>query len=109
MTKFSIYRWTNQINGKIYIGLTNNAEGRKYAHLRSAARGSKLPIHQALRKYGVGNFSFEVIFHAFDEKDLPDYERYFIKEYNCCRLDGDVKGYNVTRGVRDSTPIMPGR
>lgn len=98
MTNYGIYRWTNQINDKVYIGLSVDPKSRKYSHIQAAKRGSTFPFHLALMKYGVENFTFEVIFTVFNKDDLGEFERHFIKEHNCCRLDGDVLGYNLTRG-----------
>ena len=99
MAIYSIYKFTNLVNNKIYIGLTTtNPDKRKYAHERSAARGSMFPFHQAIRKYGMTLFTFEVICCSLTKENLGALERFFIKEYNCCRLDGDVLGYNLTRG-----------
>jgi hypothetical protein len=56
-------------------------------------------LHQAIRKYGIDNFSFEVILSVITNKyDLIEFEKYFIKEYDCCLLDGPDKGYNISRG-----------
>lgn len=96
-----IYRLTNQINNKVYIGLTKKKPKYRLAeHVKSAEKGSGWFIHAAIRKYGIENFSFEVIYQIItqDKKDLIDAEIYFIKEHNCCILDGREKGYNMTRG-----------
>lgn len=57
-----IYKITNNINDKIYVGQTiRSLEKRKSRHLNDARYGSKNPIHRAIRKYGVENFVFETI------------------------------------------------
>lgn len=90
-----IYRITNTINNKVYIGLTTQGlEQRKREHfsrLNSGNRNHK--IYQALNKYGKDNFIFEVIFCCFDKKDLPFYEKLFIEIYNSYN-----KGYNMSLG-----------
>lgn len=94
---FSIYRFTNKVNGKVYIGKTIDPKTRLRDHLKSS-NNSTLALHRAITKYGKENFTFEVIFVTFIESDLDHFERHFIKEYDCCLLDGRHKGYNMTRG-----------
>lgn len=96
-----IYRLTNKINNKIYIGLTKKTpKYRLSEHLSEVKRNSKHAIHCAIRKYGIDNFSFEVIHEVTtnNREDLINAEIYFIKKYDCCLLDGPDKGYNMTRG-----------
>ena len=68
-----IYKFINRINGKKYIGQTNNIENRYKAHLSSKRND---PFHNALRKYGIENFDFEVI-ECIDsiEESLPDMKK----------------------------------
>lgn len=95
---FSIYRLTNTVNGKIYIGKTNRPTTRLLEHLASAKRKSTFAIHAAIRKYGEEAFLFEVIFDVLNEEDINHFEKCFIAEHDCCLLDGKNKGYNMTRG-----------
>jgi hypothetical protein len=98
---FSVYKFTNTINGKVYIGKTkNNPNGRKEDHFRNAfIHNGQTVFYQGLRKYGKEVFLFEIINQkAKDIEELNDLERFYIKEYDCCFLDGVEKGYNMTRG-----------
>lgn len=101
-TIYSIYRITNLVNGKVYIGQTSrDPELRFEEHIKqSRSKYSKHThlIHKAIAKYGEENFKFDVIFVAFTHQDICDAEKYFIKEYDCCTIDGNDKGYNYTRG-----------
>lgn len=60
-----IYKFQNKINNKVYIGQSVNIKQRKYQHFSSAynekANDYNSQFHQALRKYGVENFSFEIL------------------------------------------------
>lgn len=57
-----IYKYTNKINGKIYIGLSSNIEKRYSQHLYCSRQDSpNLSIDIAIKKYGIENFSFEII------------------------------------------------
>lgn len=99
MNIYSIYKFQNQLDGMIYIGKTiQDVEKRKYRHLWDVRRGSENFLHRAIRKYGMENFSFDVIYNTFTAEDLNEAERHFIREYDCCVLDGVDKGYNICRG-----------
>lgn len=99
---YYIYKYTNKINGKIYIGQTNNIQKRKNGH-RSAANNQKAheyndAFHAALRKYGEENFNFEIveeINEAFGRDYLNERERFFIKLFNS---HISQNGYNITWG-----------
>ena len=90
-----IYKYTNKINGKVYIGLSNNIQRRKHEHQSLANRGDKMYIHQAIKKYGIENFDFEVI-EVFEKEDrvlMGEREQYWIEYYNSYK-----SGYNETPG-----------
>ena len=99
MITFSIYKFTNLVNGKIYIGKTKDTNRRRHQHIKAANDGSESILHRAIRKHGILNFSYDVI----DTSATNDYEHnvlecYFIEKYDCCIIDGSQKGYNMTRG-----------
>jgi len=87
-----IYKITNKINGKAYIGFTSRSvEERLQEHRR--AFGNKI-LYKAIRKYGWDNFTKEVIFESWDPKwCLNEIETFFIKIF-----DTYHNGYNMTFG-----------
>lgn len=88
-----VYKATSPSN-KIYIGITiTNLKERKRIHLRSTNNGSKLPFHNAIRKYGIENIKWEIIDYESDFQKLKMLEIRYIKEYNSFK-----KGYNQTLG-----------
>lgn len=97
----SIYKITNTINSKVYIGATiqNPPEDRWYRHTNIKQRNqqkSKL-LYRAFDKYGIDKFKFEVIYQSLDhEHCLKEMEPYFIKLYESYWKTG--KGYNLTLG-----------
>ena len=91
----SIYKITNKINGKIYIGQTiQKPIERFYQHCAKSAKGEVLnmPIHKAILKYGKNNFSFEIL-ETINKNKLNERERYWISYY-----DSYNSGYNATFG-----------
>ena len=90
-----IYKITNKINGKVYIGQSKNITTRWEAH-KNHARGSLKQsfITNAMRKYGVENFVKEVLEKCKIE-DLDERERYWIKYYDSTNRE---KGYNQSEG-----------
>lgn len=100
-----IYKITNNINRKVYIGQSNQPRGRWNKHKSSAKRCPTQIIHIAMNKYGVNNFTFEIIASVIPILDENEYckvtdelERYFIQEYKSFG-----QGYNVSPGG-DTTP-----
>lgn len=93
-----IYKITNTINGKSYIGQTiQNVKDRFYQHCATKCSKAVLDmaIHRAIKKYGKSNFTVEVI-EEVDSTNLNDRERYWIKYYNSY-----INGYNSTKGGQD--------
>lgn len=82
-----IYKITNIINGKSYIGQTDNYKKRWNAHIRNYG---KSVIGFAIQKYGVDNFTFDVLDYTEDYNNI---EIKLIKEFDTYR-----KGYNLTMG-----------
>ena len=93
---YIIYKVTNKINNKIYIGKTYNLEKRKAQHLYDIDDG--LPFHAALKKYGINNFEWEIIDYSEGDKKIREKEIYWIKKYNSCIFFENSQGYNLTLG-----------
>lgn len=95
-----IYKVTNNMNGKIYIGLTTQTFlRRKREHIRKAIKcNSKLIFHNALRKYGEDNFTWDIIDSAETQEELNEKEIYWIDFYNSNIYAKNSNGYNLTFG-----------
>lgn len=98
-----IYKITNIINNKIYIGRTLNYKKRVRQHkqipFRKNGKEKNRPLYKAMRKYGVDNFKFEIIDTAQTIDELNEKEIYWIKYYDSC-IDSD-KGYNLDKGGKN--------
>jgi group I intron endonuclease len=98
-TQFYVYKITNKINNKIYIGKANDPEVRWKKHLYTAKYGEKKYgfqyIHAAIKKYGVENFIFEIIGSYPSEDDAFNAEMHYIAELKSKNRNF---GYNLTDG-----------
>lgn len=91
-----IYKISNLINNKVYIGLTTTSiETRWKNHIQSMKRGNDKHLYKAMRKYGLQNFIIEEIDSTDDFEVLGQLERKYIKEYESTNQE---KGYNNTHG-----------
>lgn len=102
-----IYKITNQVNGKSYIGLTTKDRPTdRYSQHRYLARHPEMEnsksknsyIHAAMRKYGLENFTFEIIEEVSENEDLNVKEQYWIAFYHTYVKDPQCNGYNLTKG-----------
>jgi len=97
----SIYKITNNINGKVYIGKTKNTiEERFKQHIKDAYKETKekRPLYQAIRKYGESNFTVELIETDISDGLISEKEKEYIKEYNSYIGFPNSNGYNATLG-----------
>lgn len=93
---YYVYCYKNLINGKVYIGKTNNFSRRKNRHRRNAFIGKlTLPFYNALRKYSEDGFEFSIL-DQFEQEDIIfDLEKFYI---NALKSTDRQYGYNITVG-----------
>lgn len=95
--KITIYKITNTITNKAYIGQTVNYSGRMPHHKR--AKGGCRCLHNSIRKHGWHNFISEVI----DECDIIDANKTENK-YIILNNTLSPNGYNLVLEKEDSSP-----
>ena len=104
-----IYKVTNQVNGKMYIGKTEEIDPytRWNEHKRDARkqRCEKRPLYDAINKYGAENFTFELIEQTYDSEELCELEKFYIEKYRTYVGFDDCNGYNGTLGG-DGKPYL---
>ena len=90
-----IYKITNELNNKCYIGQSIDIETRWLQHIHEGKRGTnKGKLYPAMYHDGIENFIFEVIEECpLEQEKLDERERYWIEYYNSYE-----EGYNSTRG-----------
>ncbi|KFZ26293.1 MAG: GIY-YIG catalytic domain protein [Candidatus Izimaplasma bacterium HR2] len=99
-----IYKVTNVVNGKIYIGQTTKTlQRRKTVHYCSARCGSDNVFAKSLMKYDKNEFKWKIICECDSLDDLNEKEIYYIKENNSLLPNG----YNMTGGGFTSPMINP--
>lgn len=96
-----IYKFTNKINNKVYIGKADNLEERFKSHKRNY-NNENLPdyntkFYRALRKYGFENFEYEVVESnsGWTEETLNQKEIEYISLYMATE---ETFGYNIQKG-----------
>lgn len=85
-----IYKTTNLINNKIYIGLSSRPVEKSKSYY-----GSGKYITQAIKKYGKANFKKEILQECQNKHELNEAEKYWINEYKS--KDNNI-GYNILDG-----------
>ena len=94
----SIYKITNTVNSKAYIGQTihDAVTGRINDHLNRTANGSRL-VKRAIEKYGKKAFTYEILRDGIIPEFLNDLESEAIEKFNTVA----PHGYNLTTGAGD--------
>ena len=98
--KSGVYRWTNKVNGKSYVGSSINLVKRftNYYSFNYISK-SKMSISKALIKYGYSNFTLEILEYC-DPSNAISREQYYIDflkpEYNILKIAGSSLGYTHT-------------
>lgn len=95
MTHYLIYKITNNLNGKIYIGK------HKTDNLDDGYMGSGTAIRRAVKKYGIENFTKEILFDVYGEDLMNFLEEAIVDEAFVRRKDT----YNMALGGSGRTHV----
>jgi hypothetical protein len=92
-----IYKITNKINNKVYIGKTERTSiiYRWKTHLKNVKHKVNRHLYDSMNHYGVDNFKIEEIEKCNSINELNDREKHWIKFYNSTNRNF---GYNMTYG-----------
>lgn len=95
--KFTLYKHTNKINGKVYIGITCQSPIKRWG-LNGSGYKTQMFFRRAIEKYGWDNFTHEILYSGLDNEDAVILEAELIAYYKSLRLS-----YNMSDGY-DDTP-----
>lgn len=99
-----IYKSTNLINNKVYIGQTiHKLNYRKARHIRDSRKETKNYFHNAINKYGSENFKWEIICECETLEELNEKEILYIQKYNSTEKK---YGYNIAYGGHDRKNLI---
>lgn len=91
-----IYKITNLVNNKVYIGQTIKTLNKRWKnHLDAARKNDHKHLYQAINYYGKDNFKIEIIDDAATIDELNRKENYWVNYYNSLN---PTKGYNNIDG-----------
>lgn len=101
-----IYKITNKINNKVYVGQTTQSLKERFQrHCWGTTNNDKhhfnMAIKQAIKKYGKENFIIELI-EEVETAKLDEREVYWISFY-----DSYNNGYNCTKGGQNGATVQP--
>ena len=98
-----IYCFTNNINGKKYIGQSISKGNARYNNHKSSYKNPddceyESPLHRAFRKHGFENFTYEILAQDIESIDLLNQlQIQYIQQYNC----QIPNGYNIEPGGKN--------
>lgn len=96
-----IYKIENLINGKVYIGQSINTDKRLHTHKLKCNRHkhaeSDKPLYRAMKKYGIDNFTYEVI-QECPKESLNKLELFYIIQYS-----SNIRKYGYNLNLQGSS------
>jgi len=102
--KMGIYKILNNVNGKFYIGSSNNLRKREREHFGSLRSNSHYNKHlqRSFNKYGEISFKFIILEQLINIEDLLIREQYFLDLFRC--YDSEI-GYNISPSANGTTGL----
>lgn len=104
---YYVYKISNNINSKVYIGVSKHPEKRFKQHIQASNRKTSSKLYRAIRKYGKNNFSLNTIKTFANLHSAFEYEKELI-----ILEDSIENGYNITSGgegkcspIKDETKL----
>ena len=102
-----IYKITNTINNKVYIGETTRTMKARWQQHKSRVKMPEYTeyLYRAIRKYGIENFIIEELIQCADE-DRFKIETEYITKYRSWVGFEDCKGYNLALSQEGVAPVI---
>lgn len=104
MIKSGVYQIRNLVNNKVYVGSAVDINRRKREHYAQLSKGKHCnqKLQNAYNKYGVENFSFEIVESVEDPQQLISREQYYIDKFNAVN-----EGYNICPIAGNTLGVYP--
>lgn len=93
LNNYCLYLIYNNINGGVYVGITNNISNRWSCHKSYSKKGNSY-LCNAIRKYGLENFSIHQIAYEMSKKDAGNLEIFCISYLH----KNKISNYNMHKG-----------
>lgn len=93
MNTYIVYKHTNLLTGKIYIGITKYGDNPNKRWKNGYGYWSNEKFFSDIIKYGWDNFGHEILAANLSETQAAQLERFYIKQFNCIN-----EGYNYSPG-----------
>ena len=93
MNSYVVYKHTNKINKKIYIGITKYGDNPNYRWKNGMGYQSNKKFFADIIKFGWDNFTHEILESNLDEVKALERERFYIQKFDCVN-----NGYNNAYG-----------
>ena len=87
---YYVYKITNLINGKIYVGQTTESLKKRFSRHTGYQLNYQDKLHRSIKKYGKENFKIELIEEVENQQILNEREQFWITELNSIET-----GYNI--------------
>ena len=97
MKTYLIYKHSNKINGKCYIGQTCQDPEKRWGKNGNGYKNKHKKFWQAIQKYGWGSFTHEILYTNLTAEEANELERQLIADY-----DSIKNGYNIAEGGSNS-------
>ena len=79
---YCVYKHTNKINGKVYIGLTGRKPEYRWDNGKGYYKNGQSKMYNAIQKYGWENVKHEIVFENLTKKDACLKEQELISKYH---------------------------
>lgn len=96
--RYTVYLRTNKVNGKQYVGQTNNFRLREKQFNRINQRYANKILTKDRQEFGLENFKLKVLANVDTQEEAWELERKYIKEFNTKYPNG----YNMSDGGKTS-------
>jgi hypothetical protein len=101
-----VFKITNNISGKHYIGTSFNSGFQRFEqYIEATNEGLDFPLYNDIRESGVEAFTVEELFETSDKQELYELETDYISIYN----GESLRGYKIAQTTEKATNLNTGK